>query len=238
MHKSSTSLLNIRPGFWTTQPGHAVGGCRVGFGRVPHSPPAGRCSRGLDGSLVGGSTTATRPEATQPPRRGDVSWRRSERRPMDGIDSRLEGDHRQRKASIPSRGSHFNAEAPTATPWLQCGGGRRLGTVRPHRPCGPRLHDDQRSPAGKVRPYVRGTRTGNLRRAVGGADRPPERRADRGAARPGSPDPRGIPSLAPQSESRYRPTGPTSVQSPAGAAVGGGPRRQSAHAKDRRMPQL
>ena len=73
---------------------------------------------------------------------------------MDGIDSRMEGDHRQRKASIPSRGSHFNAEAQPPPHGSNVGGGRRLGTVRPHRPCGPRLHVDQRSPAGKVRPYA------------------------------------------------------------------------------------
>jgi hypothetical protein len=93
-------------------------------------------------------------------------------------------------------------------------------------------------PPAKSDPTRARNELGKLEAGGRGADRPPERRADRGAARLGSPDPRGLPSLAPQSESGYRPTGPTSVQSPAGAAVGGGSRRESAHAKDRRMPQL
>jgi hypothetical protein len=77
-------------------------------------------------------------------------------------------------------------------------------------------------PPAKSDPKGATSENGKLEAGGRGADRPPERRADRGAARLGSPDPRGIPSLAPQSESGYRPTGPTSVQSPAGAAVGGG----------------
>ena len=86
---------------------------------------------------------------------------------MDGIDSRLEGDHRQRKASILSRGSHFNAEAPTATPWLQCGGRTALGYRPPPSPLwtaatGRSTFTRRQSQTLRMR----GTRTGNLRRAV------------------------------------------------------------------------